>query len=46
MKISLTWLKEYVSIKVSPEKLAEKLTMAGFEVEKIATGAGWGGTRI
>ena len=46
MKISLTWLKEYVSIKVSPEKLAEKLTMAGFEVEKIATGAGGGDTQF
>lgn len=36
MKISLNWLKEYVSFKVNPEVLAHKLTMAGLEVEKIA----------
>ena len=35
MKISLTWLKEYIPVKISPEKLAAKLTMAGLEVEKI-----------
>ena len=40
MKISLTWLKEYISIKLSPENLAEKLTMAGFEVEKITRAVG------
>ena len=44
MKISLNWLKEYVSIAVSPEKLAEKLTLAGLEAEKIDAGAVWGGT--
>jgi len=31
MKISYEWLKEYVDIKLSPEGLAEKLTMLGFE---------------
>lgn len=36
MKISLNWLKDYVSINISPEKLAHKLTMAGMEVEKIS----------
>ncbi len=40
MKISLTWLKEYISIKISPEKLAGKLTMAGLEVERIARAVG------
>ena len=35
MKISLNWLKDYVTIGVSPEKFARKLTMAGLEVEKI-----------
>ncbi|MBI5415892.1 MAG: phenylalanine--tRNA ligase subunit beta [Candidatus Omnitrophica bacterium] len=35
MKISLNWLKDYVTVGVSAEKLAHKLTMAGFEVEKI-----------
>ena len=40
MKISLNWLRKYISIKISPEKLAEKLTMAGLEVEKIAGAVG------
>jgi len=32
MKISYNWLKDYVTIKISPEKLAERLTMLGLEV--------------
>ncbi|MDD5291917.1 MAG: phenylalanine--tRNA ligase subunit beta [Candidatus Omnitrophica bacterium] len=32
MKVSFNWLKDYVDIKVSPEVLADKLTMAGLEV--------------
>ena len=35
MRISLNWLKELVEIKLTPEELAETLTMAGFEVEDI-----------
>ncbi|MCK5722103.1 MAG: phenylalanine--tRNA ligase subunit beta, partial [Gammaproteobacteria bacterium] len=35
MKISYNWLKEYVDINVTPEKLAELLTMHSFEVENI-----------
>ena len=35
MKISLNWLRELVDIAISEEALAEKLTMAGFEVEDI-----------
>jgi len=35
MKISLEWLKELVKIDVSPQKLADKLTMAGTEVSAI-----------
>ncbi len=35
MKISYNWLKEYVEIQVTPEKLAELLTMHSFEVEEI-----------
>ncbi|HCI44560.1 MAG TPA: phenylalanine--tRNA ligase subunit beta [Candidatus Omnitrophica bacterium] len=37
MKFSLNWLRDYVTIGVSPERLAHKLTMAGLEVEKVAT---------
>ncbi|HTK80941.1 MAG TPA: phenylalanine--tRNA ligase subunit beta [Bacteroidota bacterium] len=35
MRVSYRWLKDYVDIKASPEELAQKLTMTGFEVEKI-----------
>ncbi|MBO7146177.1 MAG: phenylalanine--tRNA ligase subunit beta [Lentisphaeria bacterium] len=37
MKISLNWLKNYIELKKSPEELAHILTMAGLEVEEIAT---------
>lgn len=33
MKISLSWLKDYVPVSSSEEKFVEKLTMAGLEVE-------------
>src|SRR5680860_97563 len=35
MKISYKWLKEYVDIDLTPEELAELLTMHSFEVEGI-----------
>ena len=35
MKISLSWLKKYIDVKISPSKLAEKLTSAGLEVGDI-----------
>ena len=35
MKISLNWLKDYISVSGSPEQFAHKLTMAGLEVEKV-----------
>jgi phenylalanyl-tRNA synthetase beta chain len=41
MRISLNWLRELVEIKVSPEELAETLTMAGFEVEDIEDRRTW-----
>ncbi len=37
MKLSLNWLKDYIKFDLSPEKLANRLTMAGLEVEKIET---------
>ncbi len=37
MNISTTWLREWVSPKVSDEVLAEQLTMAGLEVEGITS---------
>jgi phenylalanyl-tRNA synthetase beta chain len=35
MKVSLNWLKEYISIDSDSSVIAEKLTMAGLEVETI-----------
>lgn len=35
MKISYNWLKEYVDIKLPPEKLAGTLSMAGLSVDSI-----------
>jgi phenylalanyl-tRNA synthetase beta chain len=35
MRISLNWLKQYVDVTISPEELADRLTMVGLEVESI-----------
>ncbi len=35
MKISYSWLKEYVNVDLSPEKIAEILTDTGLEVEGL-----------
>ena len=35
MRIPLSWLREFVDIPVSPEQLAERLTLAGLEVASI-----------
>lgn len=35
MRVPISWLKDYVDITLSPEALAEKLTLAGLEVENI-----------
>ncbi|HEX8731754.1 MAG TPA: phenylalanine--tRNA ligase subunit beta [Ktedonobacterales bacterium] len=35
MKAPYSWLKEYVDISLSPEELAERLTLAGLEVERV-----------
>lgn len=35
MKVTYNWLKDFVDIKIAPNTLAEKLTMAGLEVTSI-----------
>lgn len=35
MKLSHTWLKEFLDLKLSPEKIADALTLAGLEAEGI-----------
>lgn len=41
MRISLNWLKELVDLTMTPEELADLLTMAGFEVEEIEDRRSW-----
>ncbi len=41
MRISLNWLSELVDITMTPEALADMLTMAGFEVEEIEDRRTW-----
>lgn len=40
MKISLNWLKNYVSFAIAPQALSHKLTLSGSEVEKEERVAG------
>ncbi len=35
MKLSLNWLKDYIDPKLSTDRLVERLTMAGLEVEAV-----------
>ncbi len=42
IRVPLSWLREYIEIKVTPEELARRLTLAGIEVEHITTvGSEW-----
>ena len=41
MKVSLSWLKDYVAINIDAEQLAEALTMAGLEVDSISDRYGY-----
>jgi len=35
MKVPLSWLREYIDIRLSPQELAHRMTMAGVEVSHI-----------
>ena len=41
MKVPLSWLKEYVNIKIPVKELAHRLTMAGVEVGDVIEIGGW-----
>jgi phenylalanyl-tRNA synthetase beta chain len=42
MRVPLSWLREYVDLQLSPEKLAERLTLLGMEVKGIEQwGSDW-----
>ena len=43
MRVPLLWLADYVDLEVGAEAIAERLTMAGIEVERVeSVGAHWG----
>src|SRR5689334_10425059 len=35
MKVSLNWLREFVTIELPPDRLASRLAMAGLEVDDV-----------
>lgn len=41
MLVPLSWLKEYVDLDLPVEKLAERLTLAGMEIEEIKRAGDW-----
>ena len=42
MRVPLSWLRDYVDVQLTPERLAERLTLLGMEVKGIeAWGADW-----
>ena len=41
MKVSLSWLKDYVPIEMDPADLAEALTMVGLEIESVSERYGY-----
>ncbi len=42
MRVPLSWLRDYVDFDLLPERLAERLTLLGMEVQSIdRIGAGW-----
>jgi phenylalanyl-tRNA synthetase beta chain len=43
LRVPVSWLREYVSVDASPEQIAERLHMAGMEVDRVErTGGSWG----
>jgi hypothetical protein len=36
MRVPLSWLREFVDIDLTPEQLADRLTLLGMEVSSIA----------
>ena len=42
MRVPLSWLREYVDVQLTPDQLAERLTLLGMEVKSVeAWGADW-----
>ena len=42
MRVPLSWLRDYVDIQLTPEQLAERLTLLGMEVQGVEQwGSDW-----
>ena len=42
MRVPLSWLREYVDVQLTPDQLAERLTLLGMEVKSVESwGADW-----
>ena len=42
MRVPLSWLRDYVDVQLTPEQLAERLTLLGMEVKDVERwGADW-----
>jgi len=46
MKLSVNWLKEYVDTRLNAEKIADRLTMAGLEVDEVISGQSFTGVVV
>jgi len=47
LRIPFSWLKDYVPVTLTPQQLAERLTVAGMEVEYLtAIGADWDADKV
>jgi len=46
MRLPISWLKEYVNTRLTAEKIAEHLTMAGLEVDEIIGGQDYTGVVV
>ncbi|HYH92734.1 MAG TPA: phenylalanine--tRNA ligase subunit beta [Candidatus Saccharimonadales bacterium] len=47
MRVPLSWLREYVDVQLTPEQLAERLTLLGMEVRSVESwGADWQGVVV
>jgi len=43
VKVPLSWLRDYVDVKIPVKDLAHRLTMAGVEVDEVVETGGWSG---
>ncbi len=42
LRVPLSWLREYVTVDATAEQIAERLHMAGIEVDHVERSGAWG----